>query len=114
LKDDVLPYKDYVAFARHKPGVVFTAGGNRESWTNKRVTFVDPATNRLSALTGTNAAAGSLEWSPDGTRIVFSLGPDAGTVGGGEQAKNALAQRRIWVMNMDGPFCLSGWIVRTM
>jgi hypothetical protein len=102
FKTDVLLYNDYVAFARHRSGVVLTAGGDREAWTNKRVTFVDPDSGKFAILTDTKTAAGSVDWSPDGSRIAFPLGPDAGSIGGGEQAKNALAQRRIWVINVDG------------
>ena len=99
---DVLLYRDYIAFARHKDSVVITDGGNRESWTNKRVTIVNPTTANASVLTDAKFAASSVDWSPNGASIVFSLGPDIGGVGGGEQAKNGLAQRHIWTMDTNG------------
>jgi Tol biopolymer transport system component len=103
LKDhDVLLYRDYVSFARSDPGVVVTIGGDRQSWTNKRIMYINPANGRFSVLTDASMATAALDWSPDGKRILYSIAPDTGPVGGGEPAKAALAQRRIWMMDADG------------
>lgn len=98
----VLRYPDFVALSARATEILVTAGGNREAWTNKRLTRVDPATGKLSILTDKNVAVSSSAWSPDGSLIASVLGPDNGGLGGGDAVKRTLAQRHIWVMNADG------------
>lgn len=82
--------------------VALTDGGWRETWTNKRIAVVDPATGMSGVLTNSEQAALSPAWSPDGERIAYVAGPDIGRVGGGEEARLGAAQRRIWIMDADG------------
>lgn len=78
------------------------AGGDRQSWTNKRIAMVDLANDVVRLLTPPEQAAVMPAWSPDGQQITYVAGPDVGPVGGGEPARAALAQRRIWTMRADG------------
>lgn len=77
-------------------------GGDRQSWTNKRIALIDLASGRLQPLTAPDVAAVTPAWAPDGTRLVYVAAPDAGQLGGGEAARSALAQRRIWTVQADG------------
>ncbi len=79
-----------------------TEGGGRETWTNKHITVVDPASGNKMQLTDDKTAAFSPVWSPDGQRIAYVAAADIGAVGGGNDAKASAAKRRIWVMNRDG------------
>jgi Tol biopolymer transport system component len=82
-----------------------SAGGGREEWEEKRIAVIDLETTASSYLTKNSEAAVCPAWSPDGTAIAYSAarGPAAeASVGGGEQAKRLLAQRRIWVTDATG------------
>jgi TolB protein len=78
------------------------SGGNREAWTNKRLIAFNTATGNIMALTDDSTAVASCAWSPDGKVIAFAAGPNDREAGGGERAKQALSERRIWIMNADG------------
>jgi len=57
----------------------------------------------VTSLTSKDAAALYPVWSPSGEQIVFIQGPDAGEdVWGGDEAKAALNQRHLWIMDTDG------------
>ena len=124
LTQDVLVHPDSLAISPRKPEVVAVSGWSRESWTSKRLMLADidsglstPLTDAKATeasrppihgyassgpLIGAKSAVASPAWSPDGTWIAYVSGPDIGNVGGGEQAKKGLAQRRIWIMTADG------------
>jgi Tol biopolymer transport system component len=106
---NVLLYPDFLSTSPGRPEVLVSAGCCREAWHNKRVTLIDPATGRFTILTSAMSVAVSPAWSPDGSRIAYASAPEGEaaenqgtTVGGGEPARQALAKRRIWVMNADG------------
>ena len=89
--------------------MALTVGAGRETWTNKRIGLLDADIDRASAetagweyLTGETVAAFSPAFSPDGGQIAYVAAPDAGHVWGGDEAKAGAAQRRIWVMSVDG------------
>lgn len=77
-------------------------GEGRQTWTAKKITLVDLENRKSTTLTAVNAAAQFPAWSPNGDAIAFVAAPDAGDLWGGDGAKNALNQRRIWIMNPDG------------
>ena len=82
--------------------VAITDGSGRETWTNKRIATLDPATGTDTPLTGATEAALSPSWSPDGSQLAYTSAPAVSDVGGGDPAREAMAQRRIWIMNADG------------
>jgi Tol biopolymer transport system component len=79
-----------------------TEGGDRETWTNKHIAVVDPASGNKMRLTDDKTAAFSPAWSADGQHIAYVAAPDIGAVGGGNEAKAGAAKRRIWAMDHDG------------
>lgn len=82
--------------------LALTDGEGRLAWTQKRITLVDLETGKSTPLTSTDTAALYPAWSPKGDAIAFTAGPDAGDTWGGDEAKAALNQRHLWIMNPDG------------
>lgn len=104
LADAVLAYPDFVA---PEPGeserVALVAGGGREAWANKRLVIATASTGGQVMLTPPDLAVSSPSWSPDGAFIAYAAAPDAGTsMAGGEEARRALMQRRIFVVKTQG------------
>jgi dipeptidyl aminopeptidase/acylaminoacyl peptidase len=91
----------FLAPSPKKPLLALVEGCGRETWTNKRIVLVDPASGKRTALTGKETATLWPSWSPGGGKIAFTAGPDIG-----EQEGNSLlahfSNRRIWVMNAKG------------
>jgi WD40 repeat protein len=98
----VLLKEDMLTFSPAGNSLVAAAGEGRETWTGKRIAVAELGGWNLRYLTGTALSATSPAWSPDGARVAFSAAPDAGNLGGGDAARDALAQRRIWVTGQDG------------
>jgi hypothetical protein len=82
--------------------LALTNGEGRQAWTNKTITVIDLRMGESTSLTSNNAASLYPAWSPSGGQIAFIQGPDAGDVWGGEDAKAALNQRHLWIMDPDG------------
>ena len=83
--------------------IAMTEGGDRFTYTLKRIALVDVATGATTYLTDRDTAALQPAWSPDGRQIAFASQPDKGMVGGdGNELTKLEADRRIWVMNSDG------------
>jgi len=101
-KEPVLRYADFLSFSPHRPEILVTSGGYRDSWTNKQLIAANPLTGQSSALPNRKLAVASIAWSPDGEWIAYSAGPDAGPMGEGNPAKAALSQRHLWIMKTNG------------
>jgi Tol biopolymer transport system component len=89
--------------ARDKLAVA--AGEGRNHWEGKRIAVLDLGTAAVSYLTETGMAAVFPAWSPGGKAIAYSAAPGAGAgarIAGGEEARQLLAKRRIWVADIDG------------
>jgi dipeptidyl aminopeptidase/acylaminoacyl peptidase len=83
--------------------LALTNGEGRRAWTNKKITVVDIARGDSSQMTSKDVAALYPAWSPNRQRIAFIQGPDAGEdVWGGDEARAALNQRHLWIMDADG------------
>jgi Tol biopolymer transport system component len=83
--------------------LALTSGEGRQAWTNKGINVVDLGGGKSTALTSKDQAALYPTWSPEGGKIAFIQSPDAGEdVWGGEDAKAALNQRHLWVMDTGG------------
>src|SRR3989441_10256274 len=102
VTETMLPYKDYIAMSPVGNSVLVISGNNRDAWTNKRLIVFDTATGNIIRLTDDSTAVASCAWSPDGKVIAFAAGPNDREAAGGERAKQALSERRIWIMNADG------------
>lgn len=98
--------KEFVSLSPRDSEAAFTEGLGRETWTSKRVAIVDLASGKIRQVSAPNSAAFAPAWSPDGLRIAFVAGPDAGGFEAGEASlegvREAAAARRIWIANRDG------------
>src|SRR2546426_4222618 len=126
---NVLLHADAMSISPDRAEALVSGGCCREAWTNKRVTLVNPASGKFTLLTSARLVTVSPSWSTDGSQIVFVSAPEteqaaitgtirdnhgqisprgangaiaSSSIGGGEAAKQALARRRIWIMNADG------------
>jgi len=102
VTEEMLAYKEYVAMSPFGNGVLVISGGNRDAWTNKRLIAFNTMTGNIMDLADDSTAVASCAWSPDGQMIAFAAGPNDSEAAGGERAKQALSERRIWIMNADG------------
>ena len=102
VTDFTLLHPDFRSRSLAGQCVALTVGAGRETWTNKRIALVDVETGSIDYLTDETTSAFSPALSPDGRAIAYVAAPDIGHVGGGDTAKAGTAQRRIWVMNVDG------------
>jgi WD40-like Beta Propeller Repeat len=76
-------------------------GADRQTWTSKRIAIIEPASGARMDVTPPDMAAVGPAWSPDGQILAYVAAPDGGPLGGGEPARKALAERRIWTVRAD-------------
>ncbi len=101
----VLAHSDFVAPAPANfdaTHIALTVGDYRATWVNKRVGIVDVRTSTIRLLTSKDQAAFSPDWSPDGTHLAYVAMPDKGDLGGGEDARLGMMDRRIYTVNTQG------------
>jgi Tol biopolymer transport system component len=115
----VLVHPGFVSLTRQSREILAVSGGGRETWTGKRLMLIDPATAKVTELTGENSAS----WSPEGNRIAYVASPDNkesqhlavvpvietdGRVSrrsappGGDEPRTTVQQRRIWIIDEGG------------
>jgi hypothetical protein len=82
----------------HANGRLLVTGAAQESWTDKRIALLAPDASSHTFLTEPDNAALQPRWSPDGSRIAYVSAPDLGL----ERRDDALASRRIWLMDAGG------------
>ena len=75
-----------------------TEGAGREGWAQKRVALLVWASGVIADLSDAAVAAIGPALSFDKQQIAYSAMPDTPALSGGDDAKRALAQRKIWVM----------------
>jgi dipeptidyl aminopeptidase/acylaminoacyl peptidase len=108
-----LIHDDVLAFSPKGDKLAIGAGDGREDWQGKRIAVTDPERWKPSYLTDDKTSAVSPSWSPDGERFAYSAAPgptERYGVGGGDEARQLLAKRRIWLRNlttMDAPTTLT-------
>jgi dipeptidyl aminopeptidase/acylaminoacyl peptidase len=90
-----LVHEDAIAWSPGRDRLAVSAGGGRNQWEEKRIATIDMQTFGISWVTDKGVSAVNPAWSPDGREIAYSAAPSV-TLGGGEGARRALAQRRIW------------------
>ncbi len=101
LSETMLTYQDFLSWSPDGQRLAIVDGGGRMTWERKAIFAATPAgaTQRLSDQGRDDLFPA---WSPDGRWIAFTSAPEAPGVGGGDPAKQAMAQRRIWGMQPDG------------
>ncbi|MEJ2266500.1 MAG: hypothetical protein P8X95_23895 [Anaerolineales bacterium] len=98
LANAVLLYEDYVRTNPEISGnTAIVVGDGREAWTDKHLYLFENGNGVQ--LSPDGEAVSSVAWSPDGKRLAYSSAPDAGQLGGGEPARQALMGRKIWVLD---------------
>ena len=102
VADSMLLHTDFRSSSPTGQHIALTVGAGRETWTNKRIVLIYLETGGWKYLTDEAVSAFSPTFSPDGSQIAYVAAPDVGHVWGGNEAKAGAAQRRIWVMNVDG------------
>jgi Tol biopolymer transport system component len=102
----MLVHPDWLAVGPPASGgsgqVAVIFGTGRETWTDKRLGLVNPVSGQVTWLTATGMAASSPNWSPDGNFAAYAAMADAGNLGGGDPARQALMGRRIYIVNTVG------------
>lgn len=101
----VLAHSDFVAPAPANfaaTHIALTVGDYRATWTNKRIGIADVRTGKIGLLTSKDQAAFSPDWSPDGGRLAYVAMPDKGDLGGGEDARLGMMNRRISIVSAQG------------
>jgi len=123
LASNVLPHKDFLSIVSERREILVVDGAGRETWRNKRLTLIDPATGKRDYVTDEKSVVVSASWSPDGTQIAYVTGPDERpsehqTVGSvvlpngrissqvirvpDSSPQTLVNQRRIWIVGSDG------------
>lgn len=98
----VLLWRDFVTWSSFTNQLAFIVGSGREIWVNKGLAIVvDAETFETRSLVGA-AEQSPLQpaWSPRGERIVYSAGPATAAAVAYTQRDSALAQRRIWIVEI--------------
>lgn len=100
LEERVLLWPDFVTWSSFNQ-LAFIAGGGRETWVNKGLATTDPDTFAVRWLvSNTEQAPLQPAWSPMGERIVYSAGPATPPEVAHARRDSALAQRRIWLVEV--------------
>jgi dipeptidyl aminopeptidase/acylaminoacyl peptidase len=105
LHVSTLVHGDMLSFSPEQDKLVVCAGDGREEWEGKRIAVIDLRSGTISYLSDSGVASVCPAWSPDGATVAYSAapGPSPGSdVEGGEEARQLLAKRRIWVKDAKG------------
>ena len=99
LAQPVLAHADFVVPAPSSDRVAVVVGGFRSTWENKALHVIQASSRVEQSLTPPDQAVSSPAWSPDGQRIACAVMPVQEDLAGGEPVRQALMQRRIWIVN---------------
>lgn len=98
LEQRMLLYPDWLSWSPDGR-LAFIAGAGRETWVNKGLAVMDPASLAVHWLVSpADQAPVQPAFSPDGTQIAYSAGPFTPAEAAYARRDRALDQRRIWVV----------------
>ncbi|MDP2744129.1 MAG: hypothetical protein Q8P00_03570, partial [Dehalococcoidia bacterium] len=101
ISSGMLARQDFLVWSPDGQRLALVDGTGRSSWENKQITSIT-ASGSFQLLSKAGHADLFPAWSPDGRWLAFSGVPAAPGIGGGDPAKAAMAQRRIWIIGRDG------------
>lgn len=101
LEQKMLLHSDWLSWSPSGQ-LALIAGGGRETWVNKGLALVDPASLVIHWLVDP-AEQSPIQpaFSPDGKHLAYSAGPATPAEAAYARRDVALAQRRIWVMEVS-------------
>ena len=103
LADAVLVHDDFVVPASEGDRLLLIEGSGRELWLNKALRLAAAGGSEARTLVAPGEAGPlSMAWSPDGRQIAYAAGPAVMPSEAYDRREEALAGRRIWLMNADG------------
>jgi Tol biopolymer transport system component len=101
LEQKMLLHADWLSWSPSGQ-LAFVVGGGRETWVNKGLAVMDPVSLVVQRLVDhTEQAPIQPAFSPDGEHLVYSAGPPTPVEMAYARRDAALAQRRIWVMEVS-------------
>lgn len=93
----MLAHRDFLAWSPDGQTLAPVNGGLRECWDEKAIGIAS-SSHIPTRLSPSGRAELFPAFSPDGRTIAFTSGPEV-HVGGGDRARQALQERRIWLMD---------------
>lgn len=101
LEQKMLLHSDWLSWSPDGQ-LAFIAGEGRETWVNKGLALMAPASSAIHWLIDhTEQSPIQPAFSPDGKRLAYSAGPPTPAEAAYARRAVALAQRRIWVMDVS-------------
>lgn len=101
LEQRMLLYSEWLSWSP-RGHLAFVAGAGRETWVNKGLAVINLTSLAIHWLVvPTDQAPIQPAFSPDGTQIAYSAGPTTPVEAAYARRDVALAQRRIWVMEIS-------------
>lgn len=101
LTRKMLAHRDFLAWQPVGGQLALVDGSYRAVWERKAIALAAPAGGPR-RLSEPGRADVFPAWSPDGRFVAYAGAPEAPGEAGGNPARSALGQRRIWLMQPDG------------